>query len=90
MLIQGENALILIPNDYGFSLVVGFVAQELAHGWIVSPCREILEIPSAECIADLVNDENGIRSKCRFGKPLKRGINAPFGCFSLSWEGDLP
>ena len=91
VLIQGENVMVFIPNGYGFSVVVGHVAQELPHGWIVDPCRDILDTNNGDCWVELAAGKNKqMRTAAKYGTPIYGGMRVPFGCISIPWNGDLP
>jgi uncharacterized protein (TIGR02996 family) len=91
VLIQGENAMVFIPNGYGFSVVIGHVAQEMPHGWIVDPCRDIIDTNNGDCWVELAAGKNKqMRQAAQYGKPIEGGMRVPFGCFSIPWQGDLP
>ncbi len=91
MLIPGENAMVFIPNGYGYSVLVGHVAQELPHGWIVDPCREVLETTNGDCWVDLARGKKKeLRRACKYGPPIAGGLRVPFGCASIVWHGELP
>ena len=90
MLIEGESALIFMPHGYGFSVLVGHVAQELAQGWIVDPCREIIDTRNGDCWVELASGNKEMRRACQYGVPIVSGARVPYGVFSLLWIGDLP
>lgn len=91
MLIPGERALIFIPNGYGFSVLVGEVQVELLHGWIVDPCREVLDTRNGDCWAELAKGKDGkLRAACQFGPLIDGGVRVPLGCMSMLWRGELP
>ena len=91
MLIQGENAMVFIPNGYGFSVLIGHVAQEMPHGWILDPCREVLDTNAGDNWIELARGKNKqLRKSCKFGELIESGFRVPFGCSSIVWHGDLP
>lgn len=91
MLIPGENALVFVPHGYGFAVLVGRVAAEYPHGWVIDPCREVLDTRNGDCWVQLANGtDKKLRQDCQYGPPMKAGFRAPLGCCSLAWQGDLP
>ncbi len=91
VLIPGEKALIMMPNGYGFSVLVGEVQVELPNGWIVDPCREILNTNNGDCWVELAKGKNKqMRKACEFGPVIEGGARVPHGCLSFLWHGELP
>lgn len=91
MLIPGENAMVFISDGYYTSVIVGHVAQELPHGWIVDPCREVLSIGDDDTLIELaLGKKPGVRQRYKLSAPIKEGFRVPFGCPSIKWHGELP
>ncbi len=91
MLIPGERAIIFLPNGYGFSVLVGEVQVEMPNGWIVDPCREILDTHNGDCWVELAAGKNkAMRKACDYGLVMDGGFRVPHGCASLLWRGELP
>lgn len=61
VLIPGENALIFMPNGYGFSVLLGRVDAEYPHGWVVDPCREVLDTHNGDCWVKLAAGDKALR-----------------------------
>lgn len=91
MLIPGEQALVFIPNGYGFSVLVGKVQTEMPNGWVVDPCREVLDTHNGDCWVELARGKDRkLRAACQYGPPIEGGARVPLGCLSIPWQGELP
>ncbi len=91
VLIPGEKVLIMMPNGYGFSVLVGEVQVELPTGWIVDPCREVLDTRNGDCWVELAKGKNKkLRTDCQYGPLIDGGARVPHGCLSFPWRGELP
>mgnify|MGYP001568308860 CR=1 FL=1 len=90
MLIPGENVLVFLSNGYGFSVLVGHVKEEYPHGWVVDPCREVLQTHNGDCWVELAGGKKELREACTYGPLIKGGFRTPLGCSSLPWHGALP
>jgi len=91
VLIVGENSLVFIPHGYGFSVFVGHVASEHAHGWIIDPCCEVLDTGCGDKWVEFAAGKSkSIRTSAKYGEPILEGARVPFGCMSMKWHGYLP
>lgn len=91
VLIPGENALVFLPHGYGCAVLVGTVAAEYPAGWIVDPCREVIDTQAGDNWVTLAGGKNKqARSQCEYGEPIQGGMRVPVGCYSMVWQGDLP
>jgi hypothetical protein len=62
----------------------------MPHGWIVDPCREVLEVPDLERVVEIAGGDKALRRQCKYGPPIKGGLRVPFGVASIQWQGELP
>ena len=91
VLIPGENAVVFVSDGYYTSVLVGHVAQELPHGWIVDPCRELLSIGESDTLIELAaGKKSGVRKRAKLTDLIDGGFRVPFGCASMLWHGELP
>jgi hypothetical protein len=91
VLITGENVLVFLPNGYGFCVVVGHVAVENPHGWIVDPCVDITDTNNGDCWSALAKGkQKRLRTEATYGEPIEGGLRVPIGCPSMVWHGELP
>lgn len=90
MLITGENAMVFISDGYYTSVIIGHVAQEQPHGWIVDPCREVLSIGDSDTLIELAaGKKSGVRKRCKLSDLIEDGYRVPHGCPSIKWQGEL-
>lgn len=90
VLIEGEDVLVFLPHGYGFSVLVGHVAKEMPHGWIVDPCCEVLDTNNGDCWVKLARGDKELRKACTYGEKIEGGFRVPLVCPSIVWQGKLP